>query len=152
MLTIPSNEDYYFAGLFMGEGCVVVGRRRNRHKPDLWSYRPELVMRMRSDDRSVLEWIKSRYGGTVCDVYVSPTSGNPMSQWGITGYKDVPPILDTILATGMPGKKMREVKLLRDFCDFRHTLPYQLTDPDLLAQLDQFFIQLKEMRVFKVHG
>lgn len=73
-----------------------------------------------------------------------------MSQWGISGYSKVPSILETILETGMPGKKMREIQLLKEFCEFRQTLPYRLTDPVYLTQLDSYFVQLKAMRVFKV--
>lgn len=144
-----TSDDYLFTGLFMGEGSAMIVRRKQKNKNQtVWFYRPELGMRVRADDADMLYWIKARYGGLVMPrLLVSPTSGNPMSMWQQTGYKNVPTICATMLATGFPGKKMREVQLLLDFCNLRASMPFLLGEEN--RQLLQ--AQYEAIKVLRVY-
>ena len=149
-----TNEQMFFCGLFFGEGSVIIARRRKKDNSEVgfhWTYRPELIMRLRSDDRPTLEWIADVIGGKVIDVYISPTSGNPMSQWYWQGYKNVPAVLEMMLQCPYPSKKKNEIALVLEMCNLRETFPFQLTQ-DHRDILDNYFHSLKAMRHYQGSG
>jgi hypothetical protein len=153
---MSSPYDYFLIGLFMGEGHVAFSRRRNRKRPERFDYRPELIMRLRSDDRPLLEFLKAQWGGQVIDVYVSPTSGNPMSQWYLTGFQSVEPILDLIIGcftalVPCEAKKMLEVIQLKAICLRRKELPYFLGD-EHRKELALYYDRMKVIRRYQSAG
>jgi hypothetical protein len=138
-----------FCGLFMGEGCALLARRRM--KSGKWTYRPELIMRLRSDDRPVLDWVYSLLGGGVLDVCNSPTSGNPMSQWWLAGYRQVQPVLQILLQSSVPAKKKNDILILDELCTLRKTWPYRLSQ-EHLDILEDYRLRIQAIRHYQSAG
>ena len=78
-LPCPEAFGYWFAGLLDGEGCFSMA------KPRVSGFRCELIIKLRDDDRAVLEQIRDELGiGTICSgVHSGPGFGNPWVRWSV---------------------------------------------------------------------
>lgn len=62
-LDIDSHDIAYVAGLFDGEGCVNVTEvkpKKGRHSPSF-----QTLAQISNNDREVLNWVQSLFGGTI---------------------------------------------------------------------------------------
>jgi hypothetical protein len=93
----------YFGGFFSGEGSF-----------GLSGLGPRAVIKLRRDDRSILELFATRFGfGTVCDIaaYDNP---NPSVIWTICATDDLAPAVRLFENAELRGRKRREFEVWRD--------------------------------------
>ena len=87
----------YFGGLFTGDGHL-----------NLSGERPRLVMRMRADERPLLEALARRYGaGAIYDAPAAGCSG-PSSQWVVTARAQLQQLAALLGQAGLGGRKHRQ--------------------------------------------
>jgi hypothetical protein len=98
----PPNMDdsfapYYFAGFFSGEGCFLLKGRDAR-----------FVIKLRRDDRPLLEAFERVFGiGKVCDAEI-PGSWSPCAVWTVVSARDVLVGIDLLEHGGLLGRKKRQ--------------------------------------------
>lgn len=98
---VPSLMDayahQYLAGFFSGEGCFQLGPRRAR-----------LTVKVRRDDRPLLEGFRRRFRmGSVCDVAV-PEPWSPCAAWNVTAAREVLRGIAIFDRAGLLGRKARQ--------------------------------------------
>lgn len=101
---VPSLMDayahQYLAGFFSGEGCFQLGPRRAR-----------LTVKVRRDDRPLLEGFRRRFRmGSVCDVAV-PEPWSPCAAWNVTAAREVLRGIAIFDRAGLLGRKARQSTL-----------------------------------------
>jgi LAGLIDADG endonuclease len=99
---LPSMRDhgapFFFAGFFSGEGCFGLRPPRDCR----------FVIKVRRDDRPLLEAFRSRFGlGKVCDVAI-PAPWSPATVWSVVGAGDVLRGIALFDAAGLLGRKQRQ--------------------------------------------
>ena len=93
----------YFGGFFSGEGCF-----------GLSGLVPRAVIKVRQDDRSILELFAARFGvGAVSDqgAYTNP---NPFSTWMICATGELAAAVRLFEDAQLRGRKRREFEVWRD--------------------------------------
>lgn len=111
-----------FGGLFIGEGSLgVYFDRRARG-----SWHPRITIRLRADDKPVLDDVVEKLGGKVF-----PDIHRDSREWGwaSTDTKEILEISKLILNNcPIPGKKLVEVQLMVEFCEWRLSKGYRVQD------------------------
>jgi hypothetical protein len=93
------NAAHYFAGFFSGEGSFGLGPRDAR-----------FVIKVRRDDRPLLEAFRTQFGiGSVCDVE-SPEPWSPAAVWHVVAARDVLRGIALFEAAGLLGRKERQFR------------------------------------------
>jgi hypothetical protein len=93
----------YFGGFFSGEGCF-----------GLSGLVPRAVIKVRQDDRSILELFAARFGvGAVSD-HGAYTNPNPSSTWMICATGELAPAVRLFEDAQLRGRKRREFEVWRD--------------------------------------
>lgn len=84
---LSDREIAYLAGFFDGEGCVSILRfAEKRRAATYFAYR--LQVRIGNTNLEVLEWIQSKFGGTIYDQVRSvPGNRKPFWAWHTSGHK-----------------------------------------------------------------
>jgi hypothetical protein len=101
VLTDPHAQQY-FAGFFSGEGSFGLGQRDAR-----------FVIKLRRDDRPLLEAFRDRFGvGSVCDV-ATPEPWSPAAIWHVTAARDVLRGIALFQRAGLLGRKKRQFEAWR---------------------------------------
>ena len=98
----------YLGGFFSGEGCFGLSRLR-----------PSAVVKLRRDDRAILELFVSRFGlGKVRDI---PAYGgtNPCATWVIGATDELGPAVRLFEAAQLRGRKRREFEVWREAAEER---------------------------------
>ena len=98
---LPAMDDrlapFYFAGFFSGEGCFLLGPRDAR-----------FVIKVRRDDRPLLEAFRSAFGiGSVCNVE-TPEPWSPAVVWHVVAGADVLEGIKVFESAGLLGRKLRQ--------------------------------------------
>lgn len=66
----PSRDDWlYTAGLFDGEGSIMITKSPPNKKARRRSLRHSAALSLASTDLPVLEWLRERFGGTITRLY-----------------------------------------------------------------------------------
>ena len=135
------NWIYQFVGIFHGEGSVSI------HRTNQNTYIARLMFGLRQDDKAVMDSILIMLGGKV--IY-DPARGNskPMLRWEFSKQSEILNILYLIRDfTLLPAKKLRDVNLVIEFCEWRQSQPFHVKDwtPAL-----SFRERLWNIRIFKV--
>lgn len=92
----------YFGGFFTGEGCLTHGGGR-----------PRAVMKLRRDDRGLLELFAKSFGiGTVRNGKARPPS-HPTSIWTVTSAADLATAVEVLDSAHLMGRKLRQYKAWR---------------------------------------
>lgn len=99
----PTAEDQAaFAGLFFGEGHIDLVRQGRTTR----GLAVRLRIALRDDDKAVLDWAVSIYGGCLY-----ARSSTRSWCWQLTGRRRVLEVLEVLAACPIPSKKKREVAL-----------------------------------------
>jgi hypothetical protein len=103
---LPHMDDcfapFYFAGFFSGEGCFRLGPRDAR-----------LVIKVRRDDRPLLEAFRRAFGiGSVRDV-AAPEPWSPAVVWQVVAGADVLEGIRLLESGGLLGRKRRQFEAWR---------------------------------------
>ena len=92
-----------------------------------YHYTGTLGINIRDDDRSILEWIKQRYGGYIFvnskrkivnqngKTYIQ----NPTVAWKLTTSEKLEKLLPMMLEAKIPAKKLKEIAVLKEFIDLK---------------------------------
>lgn len=140
-LTADRDWLLQFVGLFVGEGSATM------QKTNKGGVSARLTVALRSDDKAVLEDVHQKLGGVI---YQDNHGKNPQTRWQISRTHDVLDACNLILDHAvLPAKKLREVKIVRDFCIWRLNQPFRCKD---WAEAERMLFELRDMRVFKVQG
>ncbi len=138
--TLTDSWLFQFAGIFHGEGSAIL---KFTNKGTVVA---GLSMQLRSDDKPVLDSIANQLGGNVR--LDRRSSRNLMAKWETTRNRHVFEICKLIVDyTILPAKKLKEVELVYDFCDWRFSQPFHSADWEYAKSLA---FKLRDMRHFKV--
>ena len=98
--SLPTDHDNlveYFGGFFTGDGCLLLTDRSAR-----------AVMKLRGDDRPILEQFARAFGlGLVRDTGSTPT-GTPTAAWRVVAARDLHAVVDLFDRAGLRGRKLRQ--------------------------------------------
>ena len=98
----------YFGGFFSGEGCF-----------GLSALQPRAVVKLRLDDRAILELFAARFGvGTVGD-HAAYRSDNPSAAWLICATDEMGAAVHLFEAAELRGRKRREFEVWREAAEER---------------------------------
>ena len=130
ILDIPPDWRLEFRGFFMGEGCVQL-LRYPRKKLNVWSYRPQLGIRLRADERPLINQILEYLGGLTTEVAKRTTkqgyTSNPSIFWYVSGWKRCRPIVEQVLlGSVLEAHKRLDLDLLHQAILYRFTLGNRL--------------------------
>ena len=76
-MQLSDTEAAYAAGILDGEGCIQLTRCRR----DRW---PSPIVSIASTDRELLEWFRSRCGGTITHKRTYSPNHSPSFEWKLT--------------------------------------------------------------------
>jgi hypothetical protein len=148
---IPLSLDPYwsaeFRGLFYGEGCAALPRRKWKKG---FLYTPTLSIAARADNASMLQNIQSRLGGKIQHKDLMPSRGysyNPQKQWYVVGYAPVRAIIEaTNLHRGLvDAKKIQDIQILYNAILARFDMPFRL-GPANIFTIDDFHRRLMAVK------
>lgn len=135
-----------FRGFFYGEGTITL--RYGTHGNMSFAIR----ILLRDDDQLVLQDIHQKLGGSF--LWHTPVQksrkSNPHCVWYITGLGKMLPVLEHLEQGLLPAKKKRDVVIAKDFCQWRLSLPKQLTEEEKVIA-DQFVQKLHDIKVYKAY-
>lgn len=126
VLSVPEPWRTEFRGFFMGEGnASLLAYPRKRLK--VYSYRPQLAIRLRDDEGPLLEQIKGYLGGFLTTVKARMSKAgymsNPTTLWAISGWGPCRAILEQVLlGTVLLAHKRYDLELLHEAILYRYTL------------------------------
>jgi hypothetical protein len=101
---LTDEEAAEFRGLFFGEGHLDLVKAAASQ-----SFCVRLRIAVRDDDRAVVEWCRTLFGGNL-----SITSRTRSVCWQLTAWDSVAAALDVLAGGTLPSKKRREVELARE--------------------------------------
>jgi len=93
----------YFGGFFSGEGSF-----------GLSGLAPRAVVRVRQDDRSILELFATRFGLGVVRDHRAYDNPNPSATWTICATDELAPTVELFEAAELRGRKRREFEVWRE--------------------------------------
>ena len=103
---LPMDDGLFRAwlgGFFTGEGCLMLEPRRAR-----------LSVRLRRDDRPLLEALQARTGaGSIYDTAAHGSTA-PASSWSVFSRADLKTVADLLARTPVRGRKTRQLAPWRD--------------------------------------
>lgn len=136
---------YGFYGLFISEGTAGL----NLDHRSGGSIHARLSIHLRADDRNLLVDVAEKLGGKVHDEHRSEDR-NPMVVWVATNTEQVYDICQLLIKHAiLPAKKLREIRLVSEFCQWRLEQPYKRVD---WAYAHELRNQLLKCREFSDNG
>ena len=129
-----------FVGIFMADGYISTTKCRGRTVGVIAS------MNLRADDKPLLDVIASKLGGKVYRREVK--RGHPIVCWNIGGLQRMRLFCQLLLGCPLPAKKLRDVRAVLDFIEWRLTKGFRLTDEEKREAL-RYHERVKSMRIFK---
>lgn len=93
----------YFGGYFSGEGCF-----------NLSALAPRAVIRVRQDDRSILDLFADRFHLGVVREHRAYKNPNPFVTWLVCATDDFAPAVELFEAAELRGRKRREFEVWRE--------------------------------------
>ena len=135
-----------FRGLFLGEGSVLITRKRLSGNGG-WTYSPALTMDLAESEKETLEALVELIGGSLGGPYRNTRSENFRWRWRVDGFTRTPPLAKLLLSDArLPHPKLEQLQLLLDFCDYRRTLPRTHLGKEAKDQLQLYFEEMKALR------
>src|SRR4051812_7719960 len=100
LLPCPELFGWWFARPFDGEGCFSIAKTP-------WGFRCELIIKLRGDDRPMLERIASELGiGTICSgKHTSEGNGKPWVRWTVGKKSELIRVTEILDAFSLQSKK-----------------------------------------------
>ena len=135
------RDEAAFAGLFFGEGHIDLVKQGSTTR----GLSVRLRIALRDDDRAVLDWVVSLYGGCLY-----PREATRSWCWQLTGRDRVLAVLRVLESSPIPSKKKREVALAIEAAHLTPQRGRHLTDQAAQAMLD-LRSRLKSGRVYGAH-
>lgn len=135
------TDEAAFAGLFFGEGHIDLVKQGSTTR----GLSVRLRIALRDDDRAVLDWVASLYGGCL---YRREATRSWC--WQLTGRERVLAALRALESSPVPSKKKREVALAIEAVHLTPQRGRHLTDQAAQAMLD-LRSRLKGERVYGAH-
>lgn len=136
-----------FRGLFFGEGSIYITKPSKEGGSFL---QPRLSISLREDDGDVVREIHSKLGGNLVNytrkVYVNRIN-NPQVSWQVVGIPVIYAMLPYLMNAVFPSKKLRELALVKEYCEARMDMPMKLT-VEQKAELTPYYHKLKEFKVY----
>ena len=118
-----------FRAFFMGEGCAQMARRK-RKGLTVWIYQPSLHIRLREDERPLIDDIVAHLGGQVTSVPARTSKQgyvtNPALFWSLVNYPRVRSVIEAtdLCNPLLPAHKRLDIRLLYEAILARYTMPY----------------------------
>lgn len=130
---------YSFTGLFMGEGSVgIYFDKRSRG-----SYHARCAIKLRSDDRPLLNDIQSRLGGRIYNENARGRS-NPALTWATTDTAHLYGVVCLLIEYSvLPAKKLGDLLIVKEFCEWRMSQPYRVSDWSIAAELQSRLLKIR---------
>jgi hypothetical protein len=75
----------------------------------------------------------------------------PSTTWNLTGFVAVKPVLELLLSSPIPGKKLDDVRIALDYILWRMSLG-NFPTPEQKLEAERYFQAIRDIRVFKVQG
>ncbi len=88
---MDNTDTAYIAGLFDGEGCVLISTKQRFGRPVFW-----LEISITNTDLPVLEWVFSKLGGRLQKKSYSKKGNRPLWRWRASS-KEAASILEALL-------------------------------------------------------
>lgn len=135
---IPSDVAAEIRGFFFGEGhldLVKSGRGK--------SFTPRARVSVRDDDVIVLEWIRSRLGGSLYH-----REATRSWCWQLSGSEALTVLLNILSAGYLPSKKREEVGLMMEAVRLTPGRGYHISDADAV-RLREIRDELKRVRTYR---
>jgi len=116
-----NNKKREFIGFLMGEGCFRIGKYKDKKAKKHSLIRGIVTVSLRADDGNVLKWAQKEYGGTLMLRQGRPQipNQNPYYMWVMTSSPKILRLLDDFLLAELPSVKIKQAKLLKEFCEFK---------------------------------
>ena len=152
VLTLDPVWAAEFRAFFMGEGCATITRRKDK---GTILYQPQLAIRLRDDERPLIEDIVAHLGGMVTKVpkRLSPEGylTNPALFWHTVGYPKIRGIIEaTDLANPvLPAHKRLDIRILYEYILARYEMPGFRLGAANRAILEDFHTRLVAVRKYK---
>lgn len=140
--SIPDNIKHQSVGLFLGEGNVSLRINNVTHYTNII-----VQMALRADDADVLRTLQAYFTGTIWIAKTASTfTKSPMVQWGITRTANSYLFLVMVKNLAViPAKKLRDVDIGIEWCEWRLSQPRFDHDPTIGYQLHK---SLKATKAF----
>lgn len=133
---------FAFVGLFMGEGSVGIyfdPRARG-------SYHARGAIKLRADDLPMLNDIHEKLGGKIYPEG-SRNRSNPVMAWATSDTAHVLGLCDLIIEYNiLPAKKLGDIEIVKEFCEWRMAQPYRVTSWDCASELRDKLLRYREFR------
>lgn len=141
---MEDNFNFEFCGFFWGEGCADI-QRFKRGTATL--YRPRLRIHQRADEVSNLYYIQDHLGGAVHYSVKPGGPSKPAYQWQLTERSTLLRACEILLSGTFPSKKRPQVEILVRAIHLA-SIKSSRFPPETLAQLDDFYLKLRELKLF----
>lgn len=118
------QEYIEFIGFFLGEGCLSIHKASNRSKNDPRPcYQPVIQISLRDDDRKILEWCHSEFGGHIYSFHPRQMKNGyinkPVCVWRLVGLQNCKKVIAILNQSLLPAKKKNEFKLFQEFLELK---------------------------------
>lgn len=111
--------DAEFVGFFYADGSAFITKYR---KGKYTLYRPQLVLPQRDDNRSLLETVQKRYGGSIYKRNVQKHNmkgTKPVLVWQTTSVELCKKITDLLLQSKLESKNLKAVRAVNEYCKWK---------------------------------
>lgn len=140
----------WFAGLTDGEGSFSITKRNN--KSLCANYQCRFDIRLRDDDRAILEEIRDTLGiGNIYDVSAGTGpggNGRPLASFVVTAINDCAALVRFFDKYPLKSKKRRDYEIWQETV-IELQRPVDCRDPDML---EYYFQMIKEVRRYDVQN
>lgn len=131
-----------FRGLFYGEGSAMIVKNGKA------SFAPILTIGLRDDDARVIIDIQRVLGGRIFYQTRNNPNHGSVIRWREMNLYRCAQICKLLLQGRIPAKKMNDIRLVLDFCEWRMTTPYNFTD-ETRQEAERRFNELRESRTYR---
>lgn len=101
---------------------------------------------LRTDDLAVLEWCRSRFGGSI-----SHRAETRSATWSLTGVANMTKALDVLGTCTLPAKKAKEVELMQEAMSLIPKRGEHI-GPDRAERLNWISTEIARMHSFNGEG
>jgi hypothetical protein len=142
MIDEPSTVLAYVAGLFDGEGSIVIGvskPKKDRKNPSYW-----LQVGITNTDKELIDWLHARFGGHISDNSHCPSRKRqrPCWAWRIIGNQ-AREFLTEIIPYLRTKKQQAEIAIA--FQEYMSSQKHRQLSEDDLAIREQYRIALRSL-------
>jgi hypothetical protein len=133
----------YIAGLFDGEGCIIIRKEKNRKTPYYG-----LMVQIQMVGHSLLKTIQKKYGGSVFYVSSKHLTGKKiLSHWNISGIRAKKFIIDIEPYLKLKRKQAKvAIKFANEFCSgYRYGGPWRISTQDIIKK-EYYYNKLRQLK------